>query len=534
LPNCRKKDIEQHIKAAKPLLHTQIISAAELVYDVERYVVDKAQMSGWSFTDLPELTAIMKGLRKGEMSIWTGPTGSGKTTLLSMLSVDMCRHHNVRTLWGSFEINNVQLLKKMVTQYAGKDMEGDSAAFREVATKFAGLPMYFMKFHGSTRVEEVLDAMEHAAYSLDVQHILLDNLQFMTSNLTALDKWMEMERALSKFREFATKWQVHLSIVIHPRKTLEDQDLSTDSIFGIAKSTQEADNVVILQSTQSNGKRIEVKKNRWDGTLGQVALSFSPDSLRYSQRVDSGSRKKGANQKKPVQSIEASIMASEVLETVAVASELDSTLEKHSRSTGKYQPRVLTPTPKSLSDQLNTDQVITPDSRFTSTPTPTPTSTSTPTPTPTTTSTPASSSSSSSTKSTSSSSSNSWSQGKSRTTSPPATSAANNSKTTSYNANNNSKTNTSNSNTATKTYSNNYQNSWRKPATPATSASNVGSTTELTVHPSIPPTNPPSTEVTATIATVTKESTVATADLPKSKIFTGRFSVSASSPPWSE
>lgn len=36
-----------------------------------------------------------------------------------------------------------------------------------------------MRFHGGTDVDEVLDAMDYAVYANDVEHIILDNLQFM-------------------------------------------------------------------------------------------------------------------------------------------------------------------------------------------------------------------------------------------------------------------------------------------------------------------------------------------------------------------
>lgn len=41
-----------------------------------------------------------------------------------------------------------------------------------------------MRFHGGTDVDEVLDAMDYAVYANDVQHIILDNLQFMLTRDT--------------------------------------------------------------------------------------------------------------------------------------------------------------------------------------------------------------------------------------------------------------------------------------------------------------------------------------------------------------
>ena len=48
-----------------------------------------------------------------------------------------------------------------------------------LADKFEGLPLYFMKFHGGSDVDHVLDPMEYAVYVNDVEHIILDNMQFM-------------------------------------------------------------------------------------------------------------------------------------------------------------------------------------------------------------------------------------------------------------------------------------------------------------------------------------------------------------------
>ena len=42
---------------------------------------------GWQ--RFPRLTALLKGHRRGELSLLTGPTGSGKTTLMAELSLDL-------------------------------------------------------------------------------------------------------------------------------------------------------------------------------------------------------------------------------------------------------------------------------------------------------------------------------------------------------------------------------------------------------------------------------------------------------------
>ena len=76
--------------------------------------------------------------------------------------------------------------------------------------------------------------------------------------------------------------------MIHPRKERNDEDLSVSSIFGSAKATQEADNVLIIQDkrlTSIRGKKyLQVAKNRYSGDLGIMLLEFDNVSLSYASK----------------------------------------------------------------------------------------------------------------------------------------------------------------------------------------------------------------------------------------------------------
>lgn len=45
-------------------------------------------------------------------------------------------------------------------------------------------------------------------------------------------------------------YNCHVTMIIHPRKERSDEELSTSSIFGSAKASQEADNVLIIQDNR--------------------------------------------------------------------------------------------------------------------------------------------------------------------------------------------------------------------------------------------------------------------------------------------
>lgn len=121
--------------------------------------------------------------------------------------------------------------------------------------------------------------------------MIIDNVQFMmgiSDEVRHGDRFWKQDAIIAAFRTFATKNNCHVTLVIHPRKERDTEDLSTSSIFGSAKASQEADNVLIIQDKRLQsirGKKfLQVAKNRYSGDLGIMPLDFDKDSLSYAQR----------------------------------------------------------------------------------------------------------------------------------------------------------------------------------------------------------------------------------------------------------
>jgi archaellum biogenesis ATPase FlaH len=216
----------------------------------------------------------------GEFTIFTGETGSGKTTFLTQLSLDFLIQR-VPTLWGSFEIKNDRLTSLFLMQYAKKELRNAKAEEIEYHYEnFDKLPLYLYKFHGSQNIDQVLSTVEYANYNYDIQVIILDNLQFMIGNpsLKNFNRFDLQDEIIYKLRKFATEKNVHIILVIHPKKT--DEALTISSIFGTGKASQEADNIFILQSLK--GLRvIEIAKNRFDGSTGKTVIGFDQSTCRF-------------------------------------------------------------------------------------------------------------------------------------------------------------------------------------------------------------------------------------------------------------
>jgi len=167
----RGMDLEAMILDAQVLPHDRIITFSEIRSQVLDEMLNPDQYAGVPVPSLPELTKILKGFRRGEVTVLTGSTGAGKTTFLGQLSLDFAEN-NVNTLWGSFEIKNTRLLNKLIKQYSRGplpvNMDERRQVLENLADRFENLPLYFMKFHGGSDIDDVIDAMEYAAYVHDV------------------------------------------------------------------------------------------------------------------------------------------------------------------------------------------------------------------------------------------------------------------------------------------------------------------------------------------------------------------------------
>lgn len=286
----RKLNLKEIIQNAQPIWHKSIINFSTIRQDVlsDLQNVDKVQGVKWK--RYPTLNRILKGHRKGEFTILTGPTGCGKTTLMSEYSLDLAMQ-GMNTLWGSFEIRNARLARTMLQQMVGVPLDENLQNFNTYADAFEKLPIYFMTFHGQQNIKVVMEAVEHATYVHDISHVIIDNVQFMmgmSDESKHMDRFWRQDKIISAFRTFATKYNCHVTLVIHPRKERLDEELSVSSIFGSAKASQEADNVLIIQDkrlTSLRGKKyLQVAKNRYSGDLGIMLLEFDKASLSYSSK----------------------------------------------------------------------------------------------------------------------------------------------------------------------------------------------------------------------------------------------------------
>ena len=240
------------------------------------------------------LQNILKGWREGELTVWSGRSASGKTNFLNEIIIDLA-NKNQKCFLISLEMSPERILSWMTIMLSG--IEAYEEKHQIETTNFFGQKLYLAEEYDQINSEELFDMMKYSYMKYGVKHFFIDNLIGIEFDYEYL---LENEKTFTvKLRSFARLHQVHVHLVVHPRKGLKDTDKPDKvDVGGSGHITDVADNLLILYrySQEQKEKAIKdnkelpdnilfVKKNREWGYEFSDNLLYSPHSKRFVEAV---------------------------------------------------------------------------------------------------------------------------------------------------------------------------------------------------------------------------------------------------------
>lgn len=196
------------------------------------------------------LDYYLGGCRMGEIAIWTGKRGSGKSTVLNQTLCDTVEQKE-RVFIYTGELNNSKVKEWLERQLAGEryivEKEDELTRRTEYVVDERIVPIlekwyddYIFAYgdDGEDDINSLLEVMEYAYRRYNVKRFVIDNLK--TLEINSNDDINEKQKSvINKIRKFALQYEVHVDLVVHPRKTLknelDDEDVGgTSSIIDLA------------------------------------------------------------------------------------------------------------------------------------------------------------------------------------------------------------------------------------------------------------------------------------------------------------
>jgi twinkle protein len=300
--------VAHDFKDANELLFRCGPAAVKAAYDaaVEIPVVgliDLASVTPLDIRNMPAVTSSIKELNRklggfmmGDVSIWTGKRGDGKSTVLSLQMLDALEQgFNVCAYSGELRADRFQYWADI--QAAGKkyimsyyDAAKDKVVYyvpKEIQAKIhtwyaRRYWLYDNKIVTENEEMTILNRFEMAARRFDCKVFMVDNL--MSANFSWKsdnDFYRQQSNFVGQLVAFASKYNVHVHLVAHPRKS-KDKTFDTDDVSGSGDITNRAANVILVKREEKVAwdTTIEVKKNRWEGSGGKFGLKYCGVSRR--------------------------------------------------------------------------------------------------------------------------------------------------------------------------------------------------------------------------------------------------------------
>ena len=191
------------------------------------------------------------GFRGKEFSILCGSTGSGKTTLLSNLSAQLVKQ-NVKHFVLSVETGHTDYMTRVLSVLEGRDLnEGEvlskadaEAIHRRHGQLISQGAIEFSLYDNRVSVEQLIADIRYHREKLGCRIAFVDNINFFMEVTTAANAVVEMDRVIHELIIFCKQCDVHVVMVMHPKKTDKGSRVSNEfDVKGSSTSVQESHNV---------------------------------------------------------------------------------------------------------------------------------------------------------------------------------------------------------------------------------------------------------------------------------------------------
>lgn len=190
--------------------------------------------------DLPYVAAGGTKLRLGEMSLWTGYSYHGKTGILGQVAV-VAATQGAKCLTVSLEMRQSQMFKRLCRQMTA--MREPSIEYIERAFDWMSGKFWVFDQQRATKLDILLPYFDYVIQRYGVNFIVIDSLMKLG---IAPEDYAGQKAAVEGLHTYALNNNVHLALVAHPRKAInEDSPPSRLDVAGAGNITDMPDQVFI-------------------------------------------------------------------------------------------------------------------------------------------------------------------------------------------------------------------------------------------------------------------------------------------------
>lgn len=249
----------------------------------------------------PKFSHATGGLRAREFTILCGATGTGKTTFLANLSFQLLLQ-KTKHFVASVETGPTDFVKRVMSAMLEEDVNtGESLSFEriiDIKTKWDHVlhtNNLILSLHDNRiSLDGLLKELQIAHDVHGCQVAMLDNLNFFMEMTAEKNAVVEMDRTVHEVIMFCKRIDMHVIMVMHPKKTENGRVESEFDIKGSSTAVQEAHNVFLFNRpsdeddargyTRNNYRELKFAKMRRRGNQVGKRLMFQNFNSAYIEK----------------------------------------------------------------------------------------------------------------------------------------------------------------------------------------------------------------------------------------------------------
>lgn len=235
--------LSNHVHYAAPSSELKVSAYERLLRPIDAVPIES----------FPLFTQTIGGFRPREFSILCGATGTGKTTLLANLSASLMKQ-GIPHFVASVETGATDFVTRVISVLKNEDWNTGDPIHLDAVRKFdvdhgkhlEGNYLQLSLYENRFSVQTLMSDIARQVLENQVRIAFVDNMNFFMEVTRAADQVVEMDRVIHDLIIFCKTVDVHVVMVMHPRKTENGRIDSEFDIKGSSTAVQEAHNVFLF------------------------------------------------------------------------------------------------------------------------------------------------------------------------------------------------------------------------------------------------------------------------------------------------
>lgn len=261
------------VNQARPFDLPGVVSV-ETGIDLLRRELQAGKADTGIMTPWPNVNALIRGFKPGDLIILTAPPKIGKTSF----ALDICRHQalaGLPALVFCLEMRPERLAKKLIQAHYRKELL-TLEDLQRADNELVGLPLYFGHSFKKQALGDVLGLIKEAVQRYDLGFVVFDNLHFLIRSVSNVNE--ELGQAVQGFKLLAEEMEIPIMAIAQPRKRDvggRDEVMGAEDIKYSNAVHADCDQMIILHRKRIASRAAEINS----GTFTAKTESLDPFTL---------------------------------------------------------------------------------------------------------------------------------------------------------------------------------------------------------------------------------------------------------------